>query len=133
MRTSVASWRRTTRRPRRETGDDALYVAGLWRYPVETLAGERLPAATLTADGVQGDRLVQVYGPEGVRTSRRHRRGPATARSWRKPAFFKVRDDPFENRECGWEAGSLLSRSDVVLAAAPFRIKVYRVKPLALP
>lgn len=51
-----------------------LYVADLWRYPVKTLAGERLPAATLTADGVQGDRLVQVYGPEGVRTSRRHHR-----------------------------------------------------------
>ncbi len=50
------------------------YVAGLWRYPVKTLAGERLPHATLTADGVQGDRLVQVYGPEGVRTSRRHSR-----------------------------------------------------------
>ena len=29
-----------------------LFVAGLWRYPVKTLAGERLPAATLTADGV---------------------------------------------------------------------------------
>lgn len=49
-----------------------LYVAGLWRYPVKTLAGERLPEAVLTADGVQGDRLVQVHGPEGVRTSRRH-------------------------------------------------------------
>ena len=49
-----------------------LFVAGLWRYPVKTLAGERLPAAILTADGVEGDRLVQVYGPEGVRTSRRH-------------------------------------------------------------
>ncbi len=51
-----------------------LFVAGLWRYPVKTLAGERLPEATITADGVDGDRLVQVYGPEGVRTSRRHYR-----------------------------------------------------------
>ncbi|MEP6593673.1 MAG: MOSC N-terminal beta barrel domain-containing protein, partial [Acidobacteriota bacterium] len=48
-----------------------LYVAGLWRYPVKSLAGERLPAAALSADGVLGDRLVQVHGPEGVRTSRR--------------------------------------------------------------
>ncbi|MEO8522497.1 MAG: MOSC N-terminal beta barrel domain-containing protein, partial [Acidobacteriota bacterium] len=46
-----------------------LYVAGLWRYPVKTLAGERLAAAALSADGVHGDRLVQVHGPEGVRTS----------------------------------------------------------------
>ena len=51
-----------------------LYVAGLWRYPVKTLAGERLPVATLSADGVHGDRVVQVHGPEGVRTSRRHYR-----------------------------------------------------------
>lgn len=51
-----------------------LYVAGLWRYPVKTLGGERLAQATISADGVSGDRLVQVYGPEGVRTSRRHHR-----------------------------------------------------------
>jgi uncharacterized protein YcbX len=51
-----------------------LYVAGLWRYPVKTLAGERLPMAVLGDDGVEGDRLVQVHGPEGVRTSRRHYR-----------------------------------------------------------
>lgn len=50
----------------------SLYVAGLWRYPVKSLAGERLAATTLTTDGVPFDRVVQVYGPEGVRTSRRH-------------------------------------------------------------
>lgn len=50
----------------------SLYVAGLWRYPVKTLAGERLPMTTLTTDGLPFDRIVQVHGPEGVRTSRRH-------------------------------------------------------------
>lgn len=50
----------------------ALYVKGLWRYPVKTLAGEPLQEAALTADGVPGDRIVHVRGPEGVRTSRRH-------------------------------------------------------------
>ena len=49
-----------------------LHVAGLWRYPVKSMAGEALPAATLTADGIPGDRLVHVRGPEGVRTARRH-------------------------------------------------------------
>ncbi len=49
-------------------------VAELWRYPVKTLAGERLDRAELTADGVFGDRLVHVRGPEGARTSRRHHR-----------------------------------------------------------
>ena len=50
----------------------SLYVAGLWRYPVKTLAGELLAKTTLTTEGGPFDRIVQVYGPEGVRTSRRH-------------------------------------------------------------
>ena len=49
-----------------------LSVAGLWRYPVKSLAGEAIPSALLGTDGVPGDRLVRVMGPEGVRTSRRH-------------------------------------------------------------
>jgi MOSC domain-containing protein len=49
----------------------SLYVAGLWRYPVKSLAGESLTSARLTRDGVDGDRRVVVCGPEGVRTSRR--------------------------------------------------------------
>ena len=52
----------------------ALHVAGLWRYPVKSLAGERLSSAVLAPDGIVGDRLVVVAGPEGVRTSRRHHR-----------------------------------------------------------
>jgi uncharacterized protein len=48
------------------------HVAGLWRYPVKTLAGERLSAAVIGPEGIRGDRLVRVRGPEGVRTSRRH-------------------------------------------------------------
>lgn len=52
----------------------SLIVGDLWRYPVKTLAGERLAQAVLTPDGIPGDRLVHVRGPEGVRTSRRHHR-----------------------------------------------------------
>lgn len=52
----------------------ALHVAGLWRYPVKTLAGEPLARAELTTDGIPGDRIVHVRGPEGVRTSRRQHR-----------------------------------------------------------
>jgi uncharacterized protein len=51
-----------------------LTVGALWRYPVKTLAGERLDVAELTANGIPGDRVVHVRGPEGVRTSRRHHR-----------------------------------------------------------
>jgi uncharacterized protein len=51
-----------------------LHVANLWRYPVKTLAGEALSTAAIGPDGIAGDRLVRVRGPEGVRTSRRHYR-----------------------------------------------------------
>jgi uncharacterized protein YcbX len=45
-------------------------VAALWRYPVKSLAGEAISVAELTPDGIPGDRVVHVRGPEGVRTSR---------------------------------------------------------------
>jgi uncharacterized protein YcbX len=51
-----------------------LYVTGLWRYPVKTLAGETLTAAAVGFGGVEGDRVIWVRGPEGVRTSRTHYR-----------------------------------------------------------
>src|SRR5215208_3855504 len=38
-----------------------MYVAELWRYPVKSLAGERLEAAELRPDGIVGDRNVVVY------------------------------------------------------------------------
>lgn len=50
----------------------ALYVKGLWRYPVKTLRGVPLELAELTPTGIPGDRVVHVRGPEGIRTSRRH-------------------------------------------------------------
>lgn len=51
-----------------------MYVDSLWRYPVKSLAGERLSVATIGADGIAGDRIVRVCGPEGLRTARRHYR-----------------------------------------------------------
>jgi uncharacterized protein YcbX len=52
----------------------SLHVAELWRYPVKSLAGERVSLSNLAPDGMAGDRIVRVRGPEGVRTSRRHYR-----------------------------------------------------------
>lgn len=42
----------------------ALTIAGLWRYPVTSLAGEVIDEATLTPHGIPGDRMVYVRGPE---------------------------------------------------------------------
>jgi uncharacterized protein YcbX len=51
-----------------------LHVAGLWRYPIKTLAGEAISTTAVGFQGIPGDRAVWVRGPEGVRTSRRHHR-----------------------------------------------------------
>jgi len=50
-----------------------MHVAELWRYPVKSLAGERLEQAEIRPDGMVGDRLVQVYDARGhVVTARKH-------------------------------------------------------------
>ena len=40
-------------------------IAELWRYPVKSMAGEPLREVALRADGLAGDRLLQVRGPSG--------------------------------------------------------------------
>jgi len=48
-----------------------MHVAELWRYPVKSLAGERLDEAEISAAGIPGDRMVQVHDAEGrIVTSR---------------------------------------------------------------
>ncbi|NUW36276.1 MOSC domain-containing protein [Nonomuraea sp. SMC257] len=53
-------------------------VAGLARYPVKSMGGERLTRARFTSDGVAGDRRWAVYTPDGGiasgKTTRRFRR-----------------------------------------------------------
>ena len=46
-------------------------ILELWRYPVNSMAGERLPFAEIRPDGIVGDRVVQVVNADGrVVTSR---------------------------------------------------------------
>jgi len=42
-----------------------VHLAELWRYPVKSLRGEPLEVATLTEDGLVGDRIVHVRGKTG--------------------------------------------------------------------
>lgn len=52
-----------------------MQVGELWRYPVKSLAGERLDQAELTRNGIAGDRVVHVQdGKERVITARTHPR-----------------------------------------------------------
>ncbi len=42
-----------------------MHVAELWRYPVKSMAGERLEEAELRVDGIPGDRIHQVRRADG--------------------------------------------------------------------
>jgi len=42
-----------------------MYLSEIWRYPVKSMAGERLDRATLGPLGLHGDRVVQVYDGRG--------------------------------------------------------------------
>jgi uncharacterized protein len=47
-----------------------MHLAGLWRYPIKSLAGEPLPVAELTPAGIEGDRVVHVSSGSGPLTGR---------------------------------------------------------------
>jgi len=50
-------------------------IQELWRYPVKSMAGERIERAEVTEAGIAGDRMVLVAGPGGrIITSRTHPR-----------------------------------------------------------
>lgn len=52
-----------------------MYVKELWRYPVKSLAGERVKEISVGELGLEGDRLVHVQGEGGrLITSRTHPR-----------------------------------------------------------
>src|SRR2546429_5349447 len=55
------------------TSANGLRVAERWRFPVKSLAGERLPRAVVSANGIDGDRVVHVRDGRGrVITARTH-------------------------------------------------------------
>lgn len=50
-----------------------MYVKELWRYPVKSMAGERVKRASITSLGIEGDRVVLLLNPQGrVITARSH-------------------------------------------------------------
>lgn len=51
-----------------------MHVAELWRYPVKSMAGERIETAELTPYGIAGDRGVLVARPDRLITARTHPR-----------------------------------------------------------
>ena len=125
-----------------------LHVAGLWRYPVKTLAGELLSTATVGLNGIPGDRAVWVMGPEGVRTSRRHYRLLGLRGTLNQRGHALINGHPWESPEAlalvklaagddAWlEASDAQNRFDVLPllvatdgAVAAFGRDVRRLRP----
>ncbi len=52
-----------------------MQIAEIWRYPVKSMAGERLPRARLGLDGIPGDRRLYVVDGRGEILSARTRPG----------------------------------------------------------
>jgi uncharacterized protein YcbX len=52
-----------------------MWISALWRYPVKSMAGERLERAELLPDGIAGDRQVQVVDARGRVVTARTRPG----------------------------------------------------------
>lgn len=50
-------------------------LAEIWRYPVKSMAGERLASADLRPDGIEGDRIVQAWDARGRILTARTRPG----------------------------------------------------------
>ncbi len=50
-----------------------MYVKEIWRYPVKSMAGERLQNARVTPLGIEGDRVILTVNPRGrLVTARTH-------------------------------------------------------------
>jgi len=48
-----------------------MYISEIWRYPIKSMRGEKIPQAEITVNGIPGDREIAVIGPEGrILTSR---------------------------------------------------------------
>lgn len=42
-----------------------MFLKEIWRYPVKSMAGEKIESASLTVEGIAGDRIVQARGQRG--------------------------------------------------------------------
>ena len=49
-----------------------MFIAELWRYPIKSMAGERLDSVQVSELGFIGDRVVQVYNGQRMVTARSH-------------------------------------------------------------
>jgi uncharacterized protein YcbX len=77
-----------------------MHVAELWRYPVKSLAGERLQVAELTSMGLAGDRLYQVRRADGsIVDARAHPRLLSLHPTWTASGALLVDGERWDDPE----------------------------------
>jgi uncharacterized protein len=69
-----------------------VHVAELWRYPVKSLAGERLESVDVREDGFPGDRVVRVVDANGEQVTARTKPGllAMSGVDWEAPGAAEV-------------------------------------------
>jgi len=93
-------------------GSPVMRLGELWRYPVKTMAGERLDTARVGPLGIEGDRIVHVEHRDGrVVTSRSHPRFLAMRGSLGADGEPRVDGEP-------WSAPSIAARVDAIAPGA---------------
>lgn len=86
-------------------------VGEIWRYPIKTMAGERLQRAELGALGIHGDRIVHVEGAGGrVITSRTHPRFLGHKGSLGADGIVSVDGRPWDSAEVAAEVAAIAGR-----------------------
>jgi len=88
-----------------------VHVGELWRYPVKSMAGERLRVAEVGPGGIAGDRVLQVVDGRGVVVSARtHPRLLALAATTDDAGCVRVDGAPWSSPEVAcrvrWAAGA---------------------------
>ena len=83
-------------------------LSEIWRYPVKTMAGEKLPRALLGPLGIEGDRVVHVEDARGrVITSRSHPRFLGHRGSVGTRGEILVDGRPWDSREVAGDVADI--------------------------
>lgn len=90
-----------------------MQLAEIWRYPVKSLAGERLESAELGAMGVPGDRLFQVRRADGaIVDARAHPQLLGLRPTLAPDGALRVDGQP-------WDAPAIARRIEIAAAVGP--------------
>lgn len=103
-----------------------MFVAELWRYPVKSMGGERLPQALLGGDGIEGDRAVLVRSAQGRIVTARTRPGLLGLRATIGPRGEPLVDGrPWRDAEVGRQVEKLAGPgAKLEIAADPGRFDI---------